>query len=207
MASTKKSPIWILGLLALATIGGCASLDQAEYEDETPSKAVVRPATSNAEFLIGPEDVLEIVVWKEDGLKKDVLVRPDGGISYPLVGEIQAAGKTPGQLQVEITKRLSKFIPRAAVTVSVLKTASYKIYLVGKVNKPGEYTMGRHVDVLQALSLAGGLNPFADADSIRIVRRTPAGEVVLRFNYDKAQRGIDLSQNVELRSGDTLIIP
>lgn len=163
--------------------------------------------TRSAEYLIGPEDLLEIVVWKEEGLRKEVLVRPDGGISFPLIGDLQAEGKTPSALQAEITRLLSRYIPRPSVSVSLLKTASYKIYVIGKVNKPGEFTLGRPVDVLQALSLAGGLTPFASADAIRILRKARDAETSFLFDYRKVQRGMDLDQNIQLRSGDTVVVP
>jgi polysaccharide biosynthesis/export protein len=193
-------------LAAAAAISACAN------SSDVPSRAVTAatpnspPAQGNA-YEIGPEDVLEIVVWKEDGLRKEVLVRPDGGISFPLIGEVEAVGKTAGQLQAEITQRLSKFIPRPSVNVSVLKTASYKVYVIGKVNKPGEFTLGRRVDVLQALSMAGGLTPFAAGDDIRILRKRNGKDQTFLFDYAKVQRGTELGQNIELRSGDTVVVP
>ncbi len=205
--SARKRVQVLVGILFLFALGGCATTEhQMREESVATGQGDPRYATEEG-FEIGPEDVLEIAVWKEENLKKEVLVRPDGGISFPLVGEIQAAGKTPGRLQSEITQRLTKFIPRPSVNVSVLKTASYKIYVIGKVNKPGEFTIGRRVDVLQALSMAGGLTPFADAQNIRIVRRSRPVQALLRFDYSRVQRGGDLRQNIELRSGDTVVVP
>jgi len=167
------------------------------------SPAAVDPAT----YRVGPEDVLEISVWREEALKKDVLVRPDGGISYPLIGDIQAAGKTIADLRSEITTRLEKFIPDAVVSVTVLKAASQRIYVLGKVTKPGEFPVGRSVDVLQALSMSGGLAPFADANGIRIMRREGDRQVVLPFEYARVVRGEKLEQNVLLRPGDVVVVP
>ncbi len=167
------------------------------------SSAVVDPAT----YRVGPEDVLEISVWREEALKKDVLVRPDGGISYPLIGDVQAAGKTIADLRTEITTRLEKFIPDAVVSVTVLKAASQRIYVLGKVTKPGEFPVGRSVDVLQALSMSGGLAPFADANGIRIMRREGDRQVVLPFEYTRVVRGEKLEQNVLLRPGDVVVVP
>lgn len=163
----------------------------------------VDPAT----YRVGPEDVLEISVWREDALKKEALVRPDGGISYPLIGDVQAAGKTIGELREEITKRLEKFIPEAVVSVTVLKAASQRIYVLGKVTRPGEFPVGRSVDVLQALSMSGGLAPFADANGIRIMRREGDRQVVLPFEYARVVRGERLEQNVLLRPGDVVVVP
>jgi polysaccharide export outer membrane protein len=158
-------------------------------------------------YLIGPEDVLDVSVWKEDGLKKELLVRPDGGVSFPLVGDLKAAGKTAVQLQTEIVARLSKYIPDPIVSVSILKVASNKVYVLGKVNKPGEYLTGRYIDVLQALSLAGGLTPFASENGIKIIRKENGKETVLPFQYGKVQSGAGLEQNVQLKSGDVILVP
>lgn len=158
-------------------------------------------------YQIGPEDVLEISVWKEEGLTKEILVRPDGGISFPLVGDIRAAGKTAAQLQKEITVRLQKYIPDPAVSVAVLKIANNKIYVIGRVNKPGEYLTGRYIDVLQALSMAGGLTPFASENNIKILRKQDGKETVFPFEYGKVQAGKALEQNIQLKSGDTVIVP
>lgn len=164
-------------------------------------------ATDGASYRIGPEDVLEISVWREDALRKEVLVRPDGGTSYPLIGDVQAAGRTIAELRAEITKRLEKFIPEAVVSVTVLKAASHRIYVLGKVTKPGEFPVGRPVDVLQALSMAGGLTQFADANGVRIMRREGDRQAVLPFEYARVVRGEKLEQNVLLRPGDVVVVP
>src|SRR5262249_14352444 len=111
-------------------------------------------------FRIGPEDVLEISVWKEEALKKDVLVRPDGDISFPLAGDLRAAGRTVAELREELTSRLAKYIPDPVVSVIVNRVASNRIYVVGRVARPGDFAAGRYIDVLQALAMAGGLNAF-----------------------------------------------
>src|SRR5215510_1113726 len=112
-------------------------------------------------YLLGPEDVVKISVWKDEHLTTETVVRPDGMISFPLIGDVQAAGRTVEELRGDIVKRLSRFIPNPNVSVAVTKLLSYKIYVLGRVNKPGEYMVGHQTDVLQALSLAGGLTPFA----------------------------------------------
>jgi polysaccharide biosynthesis/export protein len=194
----------LLILVLLATqVWGCAVTRPIAAKAYTESDIPSTPA----DYEVGPEDVLDITVWKEEGLKKEVLVRPDGGISFPLIGEVQAVGKTTGELQKEITQRLSKFIPRPAVNVALLKTASYKVYVMGKVNRPGEFTLGRRIDVLQALSMAGGLTPFAAASDIRVIRKTDGKDVSFRFDYNAAQKGQDLSRNIQLKSGDTVVVP
>jgi polysaccharide export outer membrane protein len=194
------STVAILGLLL-----GPLSLAQDK------SSPAVRPADAAAmdvqTYRVGPEDVLDISVWREEGLKKEVLVRPDGGMSYPLIGEVQAAGKTVLELRDEIARRLERFIPEPAVSVSIVKIGSQRVYVIGKVNKPGEYPVGRYIDVLQALSMAGGLTPFADANDIRVMRRDGDRQVVLPFEYSRVVRGQKLEQNVQLHAGDVVVVP
>jgi polysaccharide export outer membrane protein len=159
------------------------------------------------DYTIGPEDLLQIDVWKEKDLQREVLVRPDGWITFPLVGNISAKGKTAQQVQDEISTRLRKYITDPDVTVSVKKVAGYKIFVIGKVGKPGEFSVGRYVDVMQALTLAGGLTPFADDGNIRILRREDGKDTVLHFDYSDVRKGRHLEQNIILRSGDTIVVP
>jgi polysaccharide export outer membrane protein len=175
-----------------------------------PPAAISAATEVNAllpDYQIGPEDVLEISVWKEEGLKKEVLVRPDGGISFPLAGDMQAAGKTALQIQQEITKRLEKFMSDPAVSVSILKVAANKIYVVGRVNKPGEFVAGRYVDVLQGLSMAGGLTPFAAENDIKVLRRENGKDLVFPFRYSDVKKGEKLEQNIILKGGDVVVVP
>ncbi len=172
------------------------------------SAASAVSAATASTYVIGPEDGLEISVWKDDTLKATSLVRPDGMISFPLAGELVAAGKTADQVREELRKRLEKYIPDAVVSVAVVHVASYRIYVLGRVNKPGDFPVGRDVDILQALALAGGLTPFAHENDIRVVRRGADGRTVtLPFRYADALSDGDLSQNIRLRSGDVLLVP
>jgi polysaccharide biosynthesis/export protein len=174
---------------------------------QTPAGAKSAATVDPSTYRVGPEDVLEISVWREETLKKEALVRPDGGISYPLIGEVQAAGRTVGEIREEIVKRLDKYIPDPVVSVTVLKTGSQRIYVIGKVAKPGEFQVGRYVDVLQALSMAGGLTPFADSGNIRVMRRDGDRQVVLPFEYTAVIRGQKLDDNIQLRAGDVVVVP
>jgi polysaccharide export outer membrane protein len=174
------------------------------------ASAPAKPAGTGARdgaYVIGPEDALDISVWKDETLKATALVRPDGGISFPLVGDLVAAGKTTDQLRDELKKRLEKYIPDAVVTVAVVHVASYRIYVIGRVNKPGDFAVGRDVDILQALTLAGGLTPFAHENDIRVVRKTDGKSVTIPFRYADALNDADLSQNITLRSGDVVLVP
>jgi polysaccharide export outer membrane protein len=182
---------------------GNAAAAQAASAPQAEASAAAR----DPGYLIGPEDGLDISVWKDDALKSSTLVRPDGGISFPLVGDLMAAGKTAEQLREELTRRLNKFIPDPVVTVAVVHVASYRIYVLGRVNKPGDYAVGRNVDVLQALTLAGGMTPFAQEDDIRIIRRVDGTSVSIPFDYSRVRKRGDLSQNITLRSGDLLLVP
>ena len=174
---------------------------------EVPSASSRVPGIDLSSYRVGPEDLLEISVWREDALKKEVLVRPDGGMSYPLIGEVQAAGKTVLEIRQEIAKRLERFIPDPAVSVAILKIGSQRIYVIGRVNKPGEFPIGRYVDVLQALSMAGGLTPFADSNAIRVMRREGDRQIVLPFEYGNVVRGQKVEQNIQLRGGDVVVVP
>ena len=158
-------------------------------------------------YRINSEDLLEISVWKEEDLQKTVAVRPDGGITLPLIGNVQAAGMTTEELQQALTEKLDEYIPDPVVTVSVAEIRGYKIYITGEVQNPGEYLMGTYIDVLQALTLAGGVTPFADKNDIRILRRNGASESILKFDYNQVQKGRKLEQNIILKAGDTIIVP
>jgi polysaccharide export outer membrane protein len=167
----------------------------------------VAAQASSQPYRVGAQDVLDIFVWREEDLTKPVIVRPDGGISFPLAGELVVAGRTVKEIQDELTKRIQAYVPEAVVTVSVSQIASYRIYILGKVNNPGEYVLGTYIDVAKALSIAKGLNPYADQGSIRIIRRQAGGEHVFKFNYADVIQGNNLEQNIMLQSGDTIIVP
>jgi polysaccharide export outer membrane protein len=200
---------------AAACLAACALLVTAAHAQTTPPAAGEKPApvasavpgVDPLTYKVGPEDVLEVSVWKEEGLKKELLVRPDGGASYPLIGEVQASGKTILELREEIGKRLEKFIPDPVVSVAILKVGSHRVYVIGKVQKPGDFPVGRYIDVLQALSMAGGLTPFADANAIRVMRRDGDKQVIIPFEYNRVVRGDKLEQNIQLRAGDVVVVP
>lgn len=173
----------------------------------TATTAATAPADAAGAYLVQPGDLLTVTVWKETDLTGDVLVRPDFGLSFPLVGDLDARGKTVDQLREEIASRLTRYIPSPVVTVAAKTVAGNHIYVVGRVQKPGEYAMARDVDVMQALSLAGGATPFAAVNDIIILRRLSAGQIVLHFQYNDVARGQDLRQNILLQPGDTVVVP
>lgn len=165
------------------------------------------PMVAEPAYLLGPEDVLKVSVWKDEHLTQETVVRPDGMISFPLIGDVVASGRTVEDVRGEIARRLVKFIPNPNVTVTVLKVLSYRIYVLGRVNKPGEFQVGHHTDVLQALSMAGGLTPYAAENDIKIIRRNGVDEQVFPFRYGDAQKGKDLRQNILLQRGDLVMVP
>jgi polysaccharide export outer membrane protein len=164
-------------------------------------------ASTNLGYRLGPEDVLQISVWKDESLTREVLVRPDGMISFPLVGEVQAEGKTAEELQKDIRERLAPFIPDPTVTVAVTKVNSYKIYVVGKVNRPGEYLVGHYSNVMQALSLAGGMTPYASENGVKVLRWEQGNQRTYSFRYGDVKKGNHLEQNILLQRGDVIVVP
>lgn len=193
--TVQKSSLSFLVLLLLAGLSPGATAEE-------PSSGRTPPS----DYSIGPEDMLEVSVWREEDLQRQVLVRPDGKISFPLAGDIPAAGRTTEQVQQDISERLKRYIPEPVVTVTVV-TIGGKIYVIGQVSNPGAYVIGRYVDVLQALTLAGGLTPFASENKIKVLRREGGREVVFPFEYADVKKGKNLEQNVILRGGDTVVVP
>lgn len=169
----------------------------------TPCRA--EPAAST--YHVEPGDVLEISVWREEGLEKQTVVRPDGGLSFPLVGDVQASGKSVEQLQAEVAEKLKRYIPDPSVTVAVLKLEGNKVYVIGKVNRPGEFLATRRIDVMQALAMAGGMTPYAAANKIRILRREGSKQSAIPFAYGDLEKGERLEQNILLNAGDVVVVP
>jgi polysaccharide biosynthesis/export protein len=207
MSRKLRNLLFACFLAVLGPPGGGDAVAQAPPESKPAPLSTQVPGIDLSTYRVGPEDLLEISVWREDALKKEVLVRPDGGVSYPLIGEVKAAGKTVLEIRQEIEKRLERFIPDPAVSVAILKVGSQRIYVIGRVNKPGEFSVGRYVDVLQALSMAGGLTPFADSNAIRVMRREGDRQIVLPFEYGSVVRGQKVEQNIQLRGGDVVVVP
>ena len=161
----------------------------------------------NGDYLIGPGDVLDISVWKDETLTRSVVVLPDGKISFPLIGEIKAAGRTVPQLKQEITKKISPYAPDPTISIEVRQVNSMLVYVIGRVNTPGRFSLNTNVNVLQALTMAGGLNPFAKRDKIKIFRQDGAKTKIFRFKYDEVVEGSELGQNIMLQRGDVVVVP
>ena len=158
-------------------------------------------------YLLQPGDLLFVDVWKEKELQQEVLVRPDGGFTFPLAGDIVAAQRSVEDLRADLETRLRHYIPDAVVTVGVKTVSGNRVYVIGKVTRPGDYMLVRPTDVMQALSLAGGMTPFADVNSIRVLRRENGRQKALEFHYADVEHGRRLDQNILLHGGDTVVVP
>lgn len=186
--------------LALVTLAA-AALAWAPVQAQTP------PLTSDEKYVIKPGDTLSVSVWKEEDLQLEVLIRPDGGFSFPLAGDVLAAGRTVNEIAAVLSERLERYIPDTVVTVAVTAINGNKIYVIGQVNNPGAFVMNPRIDVMQALSMAGGATAFAALNDIIILRRTAQGQSALRFRYGDVERGRNLEQNIMLESGDVVVVP
>ena len=178
------------------------------FAGSVPNAPIKEKQTDTVNYLLTPGDVIEISVWKEEGLQQQqILVAPDGNINFPLAGTIMAAGRPMSSLENTIAERLADYIADPVVNVKLIQSSGNSIFVIGKVNKPGQYPVNRRIDVMQALSLAGGLTVFADTDSIHILRRVGNVLKVMPFDYDDVLDGEHLEQNILLEAGDTVTVP
>src|SRR5579864_6478055 len=158
-------------------------------------------------YRLQPGDIIEVSVWKEPDLQKEVLLRPDGGFTFPLAGEVDARGKSIEDVRVILAERLKRYVPTPVVTVAVKQIGGNRIYVLGKVNHAGEFPFSNALDVMQAISLAGGATPYAALNDIVILRRQNGRQQAFSFHYLDVARGRELAQNIELQSGDTVVVP
>ena len=172
-----------------------------------PAWAQDTPAATPSDYKINAGDTLEISVWKEEDLQREVLVRPDGAFSFPLAGELNAKGRTVADIRGELGSRLSRYIPDLLVTVTVTNVSGNRIFVIGQVKSPGSFVMNPVLDVMQALSLAGGTTPFASLNDIRILRREDGIQRAIRFDFTDVSKGRSLGQNILLQSGDIVVVP
>jgi polysaccharide export outer membrane protein len=193
----RRRANWILGVLVAVTLIPAAA-PRVRGADE--------PAPLVDDYVIGVEDRLQISVWREPELSLDVVVRPDGKITVPLVGDVQAAGRTATQVADELKSKLAVLIKQPVVTVIVAEINSFRVYVIGEVNRQGVLQLARRVRLLQALALAGGLSQFADKSNIVLVREENGNEVRRRIDYRKLIREEDSSMNIYVKPGDTIIV-
>lgn len=227
MQRLKKLIQSLLTILAIAALASCGTIAPAATGPDTNTFKTPEPNTATAPvsdaatapvkdaqesvprdaYIVQPGDVLTISVWREKDLQGEVAVRPDGGINFPLAGDIVVAGKTIEQIQKDIAAKLTKYVPDPVVTATVKQSQGNKIYVVGKVNKPGEFASNRTIDVMQALSMAGGPNPFASVNKIKILRRVNGEQKTFMFKYSQVEKGKNLEQNIVLQGGDIVVVP
>jgi polysaccharide biosynthesis/export protein len=200
MRDQVRTLTWAVGCVGMCWAAALAAQPAAQAAAQPDTGAVAR-------YEVQPSDVLQISVWREPELSQQVLVRPDGAFSFPLAGDVSAIGKTVEELRRELVERLARYIPDLVVTVTVLEIRGNKIYVIGQVNTPGEFIVNPRVDVMQALSLAGGTTAFASPSEIFVLRRDNGQQRRLPFNFDAVLRGRDLEQNILLRTGDVVVVP
>ena len=193
-------------MLAGLIVSGVVANAGEEQKTQT-TKSQPAAATTDATYVIGPEDVLNIDVWKEKEISSTVPVRPDGKISLPLLNDVQAAGLTPMQLQNNIREGLKKFIADPQVTIIVTQINSRKIFVLGEIARPGTFAMLPHMTVLQAISSAGGFSQFAKESGVYVLRTENGRQITLPFNYKEVVKGKRPEQNIELKPGDTIVVP
>lgn len=198
-------------LLSLVLAGSVAVVpgDAATARAQTGAPPVTQAASSDLppEYVIGPEDVLGIVFWREAEISGDVTVRPDGRITVPVIGELVAAGLRPEELQAQILTRAAKYINDPNVAVVIRTIHSRKVFVTGRVAEPGTFDLRSAMTVMQAIAMAGGLTEYADAKNITVLRKKAGQPQVLKFNYRDVANGKKLEQNVALLPGDTVVVP
>jgi polysaccharide export outer membrane protein len=192
MVLSRVIRAWLWFLVAF-----CSSVTVADAADAVGADA----------YRLQAGDILEVSVWKETDLQREVLVRPDGSFSFPLAGEIDARGKTVDNVRGLLVERLQKYIPSPAVSVAVKQIGGNRIYVLGRVNRPGDFPLNNPLDVMQAISLAGGVTPYAAINDIVILRRQNGRQLPHHFRYSDIARGRHLEQNIQLQSGDTVVVP
>ncbi|MFH1146274.1 MAG: polysaccharide biosynthesis/export family protein [Pseudomonadota bacterium] len=214
-----KKRFWVWGIVLGFVLLHIVPSEGGLYESESapgkagPAKAVLQtPAgegvkEQNLQYVLGPEDVLQISVWKDQELTREVIVDPDGHFSFPLAGQISAAGRTVPEIETELREKLAVYVSEPVVTVLLRKVQSYKIYVIGKVSRPGFFVLGDRINVMQALSMAGGLTPFASPGKIVVLREGEKGQQRFSFDYDDVAEGESLEQNIELKNGDVVVVP
>lgn len=198
----KKYPILIIMAALLIALPVWA---QAPQEAKAPKG--IQQATMGDDYVIGPGDVLDIALWRDDALVRQVVVLADGKISFPLIGEVMAAGKTIAELKKEIAAKLIDYVPDPVISIEVKQANSMLVYVIGRVNNQNRFPVNANVTVLQALSIAGGLNPFAKNNKIKIFRQEGDKTVILPFKYDEVVKGINVEQNITLKRGDVIVVP
>lgn len=191
----------------LSVVAQSTPTDRAKAPASTPAKPPATAAQVDPSYTIGAEDVINIAVWKEPDFSSTVPVRPDGRVSVALIGDVQAAGRTPTQLADDLTVLLKKYIAEPRVTVMVTTMNSRRAFLLGEVNRPGPILMTPEMTVLQAIAAAGGPTVYANSKKMYVLRTENGQQSKLPFNYKEAIKGNSPEQNIVLKPGDTIVVP
>ena len=199
MTERSRRREWAAPLLAASLLLVAPPAAQA-------TNAAAPPPATDA-YVIGAGDVLQVFVWKEPDLTRDVTVRLDGRITLPLLGDVVAAGRTPSELSAELGRQLARFVDAPMVTLGVAQATSARVYVLGQVAQPGTFPLTGRTTVLQALALAGGLREFVKPDRILVIREEPGLRAPLVVNYKRLEGGSDITQNIVLKPGDTILVP
>jgi polysaccharide export outer membrane protein len=202
MGSSRVVYAWLLSFLACSS-GVSAAAAAADAAKTTESSG----SSPNNAYQLKPGDVIDVSVWKEADLQKEVLIRPDGSFTFPLAGEVDARGKSVENVRSILAERLQKYVPTPVVTVAVKAIGGNRIYVLGKVMRAGDFPLNSTLDVMQAISLAGGTTPYAAVNDIVILRRQNGRQHAFSFHYSDVARGRDLAQNIQLEGGDTVVVP
>ena len=193
---------------ALAAVAGVTPLSaQSTASSSSGSVVSTTAAPPPPDYVIGPDDVLTVVIWREKDLSGDVTVRPDGKISLPLLNDVTASGLTPDELRRQLTKAASKFVAEPTVTVVVKQINSRKVFITGQVSRPGPYPLAGPTTVLQLIAMAGGVLEYADKENIVVMRTEKGRTMTFRFNFKDVMKLRNIRQNIELKPGDTVIVP
>ena len=206
----RRTTLLLVFCLLLFPLTACTGKKQTMLPQQTGQGAAAASADEAlvaSTYVIGVGDILQVSVWKDAELSRQVTVLPDGVINMPLIGFIQAAGKTVTALGEEIADRISRFMPDPILDVSVIQSNSMNIYVVGKVRNPGRFSIPVDVNVLQAMAMAGGPDKFADTDDIKIFRNEGGKTHIFKFDYDDVVAGKRLEQNILLQRGDVVVVP
>ncbi len=216
MRSRVIVAMFVLGGFGVADLaaaqGGARSTPGVRRPTQT-AQAPVEPApaagvtAAPADYVIGADDVLTVSFWRDKDMSGDVVVRPDGKITLPLLNDLDAAGLTPEQLRVKVSEAASRYIEEPAATVTVKQINSRKVYITGEVGRPGPYPLTVPTTVLQLISLAGGLSPFAKKDEIVVIRNEAGKQLTFPFDYSAVTKRKKLNQNIVLKPGDSVLVP
>jgi len=190
-------------LCVLMVLGGCATGGKVAQ----PDTRAVQSEKPGDDYIIGSGDILDVSLWKDEAMTKQVTVLTDGKIVFPLIGEVKAAGRTLGEVKQDMIERLKEYVPEPVLNVDVKQVNSMIVYVTGRVTTPGRYPVNTRVTVLQALSIAGGVNAFAKRSKIKIFRQEGNKTITYPFNYNEVVDGENLQQNIVLKRGDVIVVP